>query len=129
MYQVGVAFKILQDGEHITVGYKKSSGHLIFDVNMDFTWKAWWVKNGHLTPDLEDSKYAGLVSRESVRISLTYNSLHQTQVLAVNTRNAYLQAPTSKKHYIICGLEFGIDNVGKRALIVHALYWRKGRWS
>ena len=37
MYQVGVAFKILQDGDHITVGYKKASGHMIFDVNMDLT--------------------------------------------------------------------------------------------
>ena len=37
MYQVGVEFKILQDREHIPVGYKKGSGHLIFDIKMDFT--------------------------------------------------------------------------------------------
>ena len=37
MYQVGVEFKILQDREHIPVGYKKDSGHLIFDIKMDFT--------------------------------------------------------------------------------------------
>ena len=30
-----------------------------------------------------------------------------------------------EKHYIICGLEFGLDNLGKRALIVRALYGRK----
>ena len=40
-------------------------------------------------------------------------------------RNAYLQAPTSEKHYIICGQEFGLENVGKRALIVRALYGGK----
>ena len=56
MYQVGVAFKILQYGEHITEGYKKASGHLIFDIKMDFTRKARWANNGHLTPDLEESK-------------------------------------------------------------------------
>ena len=88
MYQVGVAFKILQDGEHITVGYKKDSGHLIFDVKMNFTQKAWWVKNNHLTPDIEVSKYAGVVSRESARISITYTALHQTQVLDEDIRNA-----------------------------------------
>ena len=30
MFQVGVAFKILRDDEHIPVGYKKSSGHIIW---------------------------------------------------------------------------------------------------
>ena len=49
-------------------GYSKSSGHLVFDVKMDFTRKARWVKDGHLTPDPVDSNYAGVVSRESVRI-------------------------------------------------------------
>ena len=92
---------------------------------MDFTRKSGWVKNVHLTPDIEDSKYAGVVSRDSVRITLTYAALHQTKVLAADIRNAYLQAPTSEKHYIICGLEFVIENMGKRALIVCALYGGK----
>ena len=47
MFQVGVAFKILRDDEHIPVGYKKSSGHIIWSVKMDFTRKAWWVNDGH----------------------------------------------------------------------------------
>ena len=54
MYQVGIAFKTLKYGEYTTVRYKKASDHLIFDIKMDFTWKAWWVKDVHLTPDLED---------------------------------------------------------------------------
>ena len=37
--------------------------------------------------------------------------------------NAYLQAPSSEKNYIPkCGIEFGLENVGKRAKIVRALY-------
>ena len=40
MYQVGVAFKIMQYGDHIPVGYNKASGHLIFDIKMYFTRKA-----------------------------------------------------------------------------------------
>ena len=125
MYQVGAACKIMQYGEHIPVGYKKASDHIILDVKMDFTCKAQWVKNGHLTPDLEDSKYAGVVSRESVRISLTYATIHQTQVLSADVRNSELQAPTPEKHYIICGLEFGLENLGKRYFILRALYVRK----
>ena len=61
---------------------------MIFDVNMYFTRKARWVKNGHLTPDLEDSKYSGVFSRESVRIALTYTSLHKTQLIAADIINA-----------------------------------------
>ena len=80
---------------------------------------------GHRTRDLDDAKYDGVVSRESVRIALTYAALHDTEVLAADIRNAYLQAPTSEKHYIICGEEFGLKNVGKRALIVRALYGGK----
>ena len=36
-------------------------------------------------------------------ISLTYADINQTQVLAADIRNSYLQAPMSEKHYIICG--------------------------
>jgi len=125
MFQVGVAFKILGDDENLPVGYTQSSGHIVFDVKMDFTRKARWVKDGHRTPDLEDSKYAGVVSRESVRIALTYAALHGIEVLAADIRNAYLQAPTSEKHFIICGEEFGLENKGKRAIIVRALYGGK----
>ena len=103
MFQVGIAFKILRYNEHIPVGYKKASGHLIWSVKMDFTLKARWVKDGHRIPDLEDSKYAVVVSRESARIALTYAALHGIEVLAADIRNAYLQAPTSEKYYIICG--------------------------
>jgi hypothetical protein len=43
-------------------------------------------------------------------------------VFAADIRNAYLQAPSSQKDYIICGPEFGIESVGKVALIHRALY-------
>ena len=39
-------------------GYAKSSGHIVFNINMDFTQKTRWVKNGHLTKDSVDSNYA-----------------------------------------------------------------------
>jgi hypothetical protein len=43
-------------------------------------------------------------------------------VLAVDTRNAYLHAFTSEKYFTICGQEFGFENIGKRALVIQALY-------
>ena len=68
IYEVEVVFQILDDIEHMPEGYSKTSGHIIFDVKMNFICKGRWVKDGHLTPDLKNSKYAGVVSRESVRI-------------------------------------------------------------
>jgi hypothetical protein len=65
------------------------------------------------------------VSRESVRIAFTYAALNGVDVCATDIRNAYLQAPSSCKDYIICGPEFGIENVGKVALIHQALYGGK----
>ncbi len=94
------------------------SGHIIFDMKMNFTRKAEWVKDGHLTHDLDNSKYVGVVSRESIQIALVYAVFHGIEVLAADIRNVYLQAPTSEKHYIMCGEEFGLENVGKIALIV-----------
>jgi hypothetical protein len=92
---------------------------------MDFTQKARWVLDGHKTPDPIGSTYAGVVSTESVRIAFSYANLNGINVFAANIRNAYLQAPSSQKDYIVCGPEFGIENVGKVALIYRALYGGK----
>jgi hypothetical protein len=40
MHNVGIAFSVLDEGQDAPVGWSKQSGHLIFDVNMDFTRKA-----------------------------------------------------------------------------------------
>ena len=81
--------------------------------------------DGHKTADPEVSTYAGVVSRESVRIALTYAALNDVDVTAADIGNAYLQAPSSQKYFVICGPEFGLENVGKRALIRRALYGGK----
>ena len=125
MKNVGIAFQLLDENENLPVGWIKVTGHIIFDVKMDFTRKARWVLDGHRTPDPGISTFAGVVSRESVRILLTYAALNDIDVFAADILNAYLQAPSSQKHYIICGAEFGIENIGKRALIRRALYGGK----
>ena len=52
MSNVGIDFRIIEDDEPPPPGYKKAKGHVIFDVKMDFTRKARWVKDGHRNPDL-----------------------------------------------------------------------------
>ena len=88
---------------------------------MDFTRKARWVKDGHKKADPLGSNYAGVVSRDTVRITFTYATLNDLNVCAADVRNAYIQAPSSEHHYIICGPEFG-ENEGRTAIIVRALY-------
>lgn len=119
--ELWVALQLVPDGEPLPPGYTKATGHIIFDVKMDFRRKARWVKDGHKTPEPETSNYAGVVSRESVRIAFTYAALMGVPVMAADIRNAYLQAPSSEKHYIVCGPEFGLENAGKRALIKRAI--------
>ena len=125
MSNVGIAFEILDEGSQAPIGWSKESGHLIFDVKMDFTRKARWVLDGHKTADPAGSTYAGVVSRESVRIALTYAALNEIDVLAADIQNSYLQAPSSQKHFVICGDEFRLENIGKIALIRRALYGGK----
>ena len=125
MFNVGIAFEILPDDKSPPVGFDKVTGHMVFDVRMSFERKARWVLDGHKTPDPIGSTYAGVVSRDSVRIAFTYAALNGLEVCAADIRNAYLQAPSSQKHYIICGKEFGMENAGKKAIIKRALYGGK----
>ena len=125
MTEVGIAFEVLEDGAKAPKGWSKVTGHLVWDVKMDFMRKARWVLDGHLTPNPIGLTYAGVVSCESVRIAFTYAALNGVDVFAVDICNAYLQAPSSQKDYIIFGPEFGLENIGKVALIHRALYGGK----
>ena len=58
-------------------------------------------------------------------MALTYASLTNLEVMAEDIQNDYLQAPSSEKDHIICGPEFGLENVGKISLIKRALYGGK----
>ena len=72
MTNVGITFMILDEVKIAQPGWTKSSGNILFDVKMDFTQKARQVKDGHRSPDPTTSAYAGVVSRESIRVGLTY---------------------------------------------------------
>ena len=86
MSNIGVAFKILDTGETTPQGYRKSIGHMIYSVKMDFTRKAKLVKDGHRTTYPETSIYAGVVSKESIRILLTHAALHGVPVTEADVR-------------------------------------------
>jgi hypothetical protein len=112
-------------GTNAPPSWSHVTGHLVFDVKMNFTRKARWALDGHKTSNPIGSTYAGVVSRESVRIAFTNAALNGLGIFAADVRNAYLQASSSQKDYIICGPEFGLENVGKVSLIQRALYGGK----
>ena len=81
---VGIAFHNLERGEEVPNGWSKVTGHIVFDVKMDFTRKARWVLDGHKTPNITGSTYAGVVSRESVQVAFTYAALNNLEVCAAD---------------------------------------------
>ncbi len=60
MGNVCIAFKILWPNEKAPPGWHKALRHIFFNVKMDFTRKACWVKDGHKTPDSLTSSFTGL---------------------------------------------------------------------
>ena len=90
MTNVGVVFEILPEGVRAPPGWTKASGHLVFNVKMDFTCKARWVKDVHRSPEPTTSSYAGVVSRESIRSMLLYAAMHGLDVFVADIQNAYL---------------------------------------
>ena len=87
MKDVGTAFKIMEEDEHLPVGYKSSSGQITFTVKIDFARNARWVKDEHRTPNPTASNYTGVVSRESICILLKHAAVHRVSVKEANTQN------------------------------------------
>lgn len=125
MKNVRIAFEILEDDDEMDPGRTFVECYMVFVCKMDFTRKARFVANGSKTPDLVASTYAGVVSRETVRIAFTYAALNGLDILASDIQNAYLQAPVSEKYWTTCGPEFGPECNGKKARVVRALYGLK----
>ena len=112
-----MAFKVIPEGKNPSVGCSKFTGHLLWDVQIDFTRKARWVLDRHKTPYPIGSTYAGVVSRESVRIAFIYASLNGIEVCAAYIRNTYLQAHFYTKEYTVYGPNFGTENMGKYVIV------------
>ena len=85
-------------------GYQKIRVHLIFAVKHDGRHKARLVAGGHLTPDPIESIYSGVVSIRSLRLVIFIAKLNNLEVWGADIGNAYLEAKTKEKLYIVAGL-------------------------
>lgn len=125
MKNVMPAFKFVDDGDNIPIGYKEIPLHIVFDIKMDFTRKARLVAGGHVTDPPSALTYSSVVSRDSVRLIFLAAALNDLDIKSADVRNAYLNAPTQEKYWARAGPEFG-SNEGRRVLIIRALYGLKG---
>ena len=111
--------------------YQKIRVHLIFAVKHDGRHKARLVAGGHLTPDPIESIYAGVVSIRSRRLVIFLAKLNNIEVWGADIGNAYLEAKTKEKLYIVAGRVFE-ELEGHILVIYKALYGLKSsglRWS
>ena len=115
----------IDKGHHTKIappnGYKKLRVHLVFDVKHDCRHKARLVADGHLTEIPLNSVYSGVVSIRGFRLVLFLAELNKLEVWCTDIGNAYLEAFTAEKAYIIAGPEFA-ELEGHILIVNKALY-------
>ena len=112
-------------------GYKKIRVHLVYAVKHDGRHKARLCANGNLTEIPISSVYSGVVSLKSLRTVLFLAELNNLEAWATDIGNAYLEAETSEKVFVVAGPEFG-KLEGHTLVIFKALYGLRSsglRWS
>ena len=111
-------------------GYKKITLHFVYAVKHDGRYKSRIVAGGHLTDAPLESVYSGVVSLRGVRFVIFLAELNGLEVWQTDVGNAYLEAYTKEKVFVIAGPEFA-DREGHLLVIVKALYGLKSsglRW-
>ena len=94
---------------------------MIFDVKMDFTWKARFVARGDLTTATPNVTCSSVVSRDSVWLALLIAGLNDLDAMACDISNAYLNAPCGEKIWFQEGKDTGEDK-GKALIVDHVLH-------
>ena len=69
-----------------------------------FTCKARFVADGSRTEAPASMTYSSVVWRESVRIAFLIAALNKLEICAADVGNAYLNAPTREKLWIVAEL-------------------------
>ena len=109
-YQVFKDFgKAVYDKNKITnapEGHQKIRVHFVFDVKHCGKFKARLVADGHLTKEPMETVYSGVVSIRNLRLAMFLEELNNLELWGADVGNAYLQALTKEKLYIVGGPEF-----------------------
>ena len=102
-------------------GYCRIKVHLVFAVKFDGRHKARLVADGHLTPEPIENIYSGVVSLRNLRLVIFLGELNHLDLWGADIGNAYLEAFTDEKLYIVAGPEFQ-ELEGYILIFLKALY-------
>jgi hypothetical protein len=105
-------------------GYKLIRVHLVFACKHNLRHKARLVAGGHLTGEPVESVYSSVVSLRSIRLTTFLAELNNLEVWGADVGNAYLEADTKERVFVIGGKEFG-EREGHILIIRKALYGLK----
>jgi Reverse transcriptase (RNA-dependent DNA polymerase) len=94
---------------------------MIYDVTHDGRHKAWLLAGLHLTDLNTESVYSGDISLHGIWLIVFLAELNALELWGADVGNAYLEALTKEKVYIIGGPEFG-EFKGHTLLTFKALY-------
>jgi len=106
------------------MGFKKITAHFVYDVKHDGRHKARMVAGGHLTGAPMSSVYSSVVSLRGLRTVIFIAELNNMNIWTTDVGNAYLEATTSEKNYIVASSCFG-EKEGHTLLIRKDLYGLK----
>ena len=118
-------------------GYHRIKVHLVFAVKFDGRHKARLVADGHLAREPMENIYSGVVSLRNLSLVLFLGKLNHVELWGADIGNAYLEAFTDEKLYIVAGTVFqklegyilifpkalyGLKSSGKRwAEVIHGI--------
>jgi hypothetical protein len=115
-------FKDMGKGRPPPRDHNKIRVHFVYDVKHDLCLKSRLVAKGNLTAPPKGSVYSGVVTLRSLRLCMLFAELNGLKVEAADVGNAYLEAYTKEKLYVIAGPEFGEERQGHAMVIVKVLY-------
>ena len=112
-------------------GYHKIKVHLVFAVMFDDRHKARLVADGHLTPETIENIYSGVGFLKSLSLVIFLCKLNHLELWGADIGNAYPEAFTDEKLYIVAGPEFQ-ELEGHILIFLKTLYELKSsgrRWA
>ena len=86
------------------------------------------VAAGHVTPDPIESIYSGVVSIRSLRLVIFLAKLNNLEVWGADIGNAYLEAKTKEKLYVVAGPEFE-ELEGHILCYLQSTIWTEAFWN